>query len=1734
MRFLMRVKQASLLVGLFCCAFMIQSSTGSADDTNPKRPILAFFVDESGYEFGGVIARTLAEEQVVWLGTAFADQSVDMRLYRMTEEQFLDSLTYKKVEKNYEVVAPFKVKAERLDEVSHFSRTVENSKVRTRVSLPIYEPGIYYLHGQTGADMSEAIIVVSNIAAQAKEERTNLVFWTVDSRTGKHVESGEVVGYDLEGKRDSFVRGAIDEDGLARIDEKERGDLAIIHALGETAFIPLNYAAHTPQPTSSGWWWGGGQFIPKQSSVRSFIYTDRSLYQPGDTVYFKSFAREDDDARYSIPRGQARVKIYTGWGENETVVLERTYPISDNGSFDGSAVLPKDLLGGNYYYLSVSYTGYENGGNNYGGYSYYSDSVGFLVDNYRKPEFGLDVVVDHDRFIVGDRMKATISGSYFSGDPLAGEQVSYRVTAGTYPDYSFFYPYKKDDDEQTYLYGYGYGSAIQEGVAVLDANGVATIELQAKSHEKFLPQVYRFEVNGMDSAQNPIYESRNVLVVPADFSIYRTDYGRAAKQGEETTVSFILVPNQDSTRIAGKELEATVKMSRWIREDRSAQVDEDEKYAKYPYYYREDVRYLDPIKFTTDEEGKALLRFTPPESASYEFTVTGQDDRGNRTARTLWIWASDRDGYYYQGNESDKNPILSIETDKDEYRPDDKVKLTLSSNLPERDVWVAFERDGVHRTELIELRGNTRTVELPLVGTDMPNTFISATIFSRTGIDTVSKEIVVSAESKRIKLELNPDKERYLPGETVSLEVIGTDYKGKPVDSEIGVWTIDKALFELMDQEPSDIFKTFWSKRYNNTRNAHSLQGVLFTSELAEKGGCFTGDTLVLMSDGTEKPIQDIQPGDTILTRASETDAMLVPARVGRVHTVEEDGYIIINDTLRVTAAHRMFVDGQWQAAGDIQIGSELVDPTGNTVRVEAIVFQREDVMVYNLMVEQYHTFFADGVWVHNNKDGGVRSVFKDTAYWNPKVRLGEDGKARVTFKLPDNTTTWVISTVGANTLTQVGQSRTEIVVGKNTIIRPALPELMRTGDRVEAVATISNNTDERMNYSVEAEFDAGRIADGASRALTIEPHSSDNLTYLLLPDKLTDAAHFRVTADADGYGDDYGDGIEITAPVRRSGFLDRSAEVGTGAVEYSLQFPADMDASGSTVTLDLASSLLGTLPTAMEYLLHYPYGCSEQTTSSIAPIVLARREKTLFAEALKNRDDTDAMLEKGVKNLVELQNPAGGWGFWHNSESNPYITAYVIENLIQIKALGVRVNVIDDMLGRARGYVDRRYQEVISDRQNDEWVSSPERTKRLRENSTTLIALGYAKSLLGTEIPSNDWKRGDVIDDMTSLDPNILALAVITNVRAGELDPEKNGVNALVSQAKRDAAGRAYWEAGSQRYYASQDASTALAIRALTFARYDRGFLVDAVRFLQTGRWGGFWSNTFATAQVTQALVGFYRSTSPENAKPRYVVELDGQEIKQGVINSPEQNISIPIDMVKLSRDSVLSVRTEGEGEVYSTLIKNIARVADRFDSSDRGLHVERQYTNKDHPSSTALALGDRVVVDIRVSGVKRSDDRLVIEDHLPAGMVAVRSGFKNERQGDNWRYYSDANLSYVDDYTEDGVVITEDSRGDEEAHVRYLARVVSAGEFTVPPVHAELMYAPEASGYSSSEKITLTREHDFSQLKEAVSTEGDDALFISTAKLYLVLEILVAVITLVSFVVAGKVYLVSCQPTK
>ena len=133
---------------------------------------------------------------------------------------------------------------------------------------------------------------------------------------------------------------------------------------------------------------------------------------------------------------------------------------------------------------------------------------------------------------------------------------------------------------------------------------------------------------------------------------------------------------------------------------------------------------------------------------------------------------------------------------------------------------------------------------------------------------------------------------------------------------------------------------------------------------------CFPAGTKIAMIDGSYKNIEDIKVGDIVKTYnviKHENEKGIVTKLYK--HSSDEmygDYYLIINNQLKVTINHPLYVNGEWKNAGEIQIGDKLQNNKGKTIIVTSIKKIYKKVPTYNLEVENNHNYYADGILVHN------------------------------------------------------------------------------------------------------------------------------------------------------------------------------------------------------------------------------------------------------------------------------------------------------------------------------------------------------------------------------------------------------------------------------------------------------------------------------------------------------------------------------------------------------------------------------------------------------------------------------------------------------------------------------------------------------------------------------------------------------------------------------------------------
>jgi len=413
------------------------------------------------------------------------------------------------------------------------------------------------------------------------------------------------------------------------------------------------------------------------------------------------------------------------------------------------------------------------------------------------------------------------------------------------------------------------------------------------------------------------------------------------------------------------------------------------------------------------------------EGKYYRVLLEADDDEGNAAHRTVMAYGSNsktqqRDFYNIKIEngeefESSNTPWVSVEK---RFDIGEKVRAAvyndespLSEDTPGRFLFLELQ-DGLQKYEVED----SPRYDFEFENEHSPNVFIDGIWFDgKTYHDAFEEAAYYNNELARLNIEVTSDKDKYEPGDEVTLSVKVTDQNGSPSAAEVNLNLVDEAYYKVAYDNFVDPLDDVYAQVSPGVITTYDSHEETFASSSAQEGlgGCFTGDTLITMADGTTKYISEIRPGDQILTKAREFSSELVPGEV--VNTVKHlvGEYLVVNDNLEVTGEHIVFVNGKWDYAANLELGDVMFDKDGNEIEIFDIRVVKDSVWVYNFEVRDYHTYFANGLYVHNEKDGGsVRSDFEDVALFE-SVSVGGNGKGKVTFELPDNITSWRVVAKG-------------------------------------------------------------------------------------------------------------------------------------------------------------------------------------------------------------------------------------------------------------------------------------------------------------------------------------------------------------------------------------------------------------------------------------------------------------------------------------------------------------------------------------------------------------------------------------------------------------------------------------------------------------------------------------------------------------------------------------------------
>ena len=658
-------------------------------------------------------------------------------------------------------------------------------------------PGLYILNLLYGGRSYDRLFVaLTENTIVTKQSGEDLFVW-VTNFNGQNVPEAEIRLYSDRGEKTR--EGKTDENGLYRVSIPDGYVPMLVSARTgkNNKDVTITGLDYDWEEYANGYWsrWSDPY------KYLTYIYTDRPIYRPGQTVNFKAIVSRDKDMKYEIPEVGTEVTVNVRDAKNN-ILQTGKYDTNEFGSVSGTFSIAAEAALGDYEVETVI------GGE--------STSQTFKVQDYRKPDYKVTVSPadegQSNKYVNNDKFNLTIDTEYFFGEPVPNAKLTYKLY-WLYPNYYWWW--NSSPEEATYSW---YVSQTNPGISTrtTDVNGQANISYTALFTDDYYftdydywgsslrYRTYALEVTADDGSNQPVSSAYIFNVYNAEQKVTLDTQGYF-KQANQPFIVNINTQTLNGEPMPEREL--TLEIMSW---DSSS------------YDFRETSE-RHAVKTDQDGVAKQELELT---AGYYQLVLRGQDARGNLLEYERWIrvLASGQ-----PWNIRYWDPI-TISADQDEYKPYQTARFAIESNI-NGPALLTFERGSVIHSKIITLTAPLTVVETEIIPEDAPNVFVTVNAWDSNTAPTnaeyeyyrinisdrrllmATTELKVSAEAKQLQVDISTDKQVYAPGEEVTVNIDVKDSTGKPALAEVSLAMVDEAIFSLSQELAPNIFTTFYGPR---------------------------------------------------------------------------------------------------------------------------------------------------------------------------------------------------------------------------------------------------------------------------------------------------------------------------------------------------------------------------------------------------------------------------------------------------------------------------------------------------------------------------------------------------------------------------------------------------------------------------------------------------------------------------------------------------------------------------------------------------------------------------------------------------------------------------------------------------------------------------------------------------------------------------------------------------------
>ena len=731
-----------------------------------------------------------------------------------------------------------------------------------------------------------------------------------------------------------------------------------------------------------------------------------------------------------------------------------------------------------------------------------------------------------------------------------------------------------------------------------------------------------------------------------------------------------------------------------------------------------------------------------------------------------------------------------------------------------------------------------------------------------------------------------------------------------------------------------------------------------------------------------------------------------------------------------------------------------------------------------------------------------TRKKFPDTAYWDPALLTDANGRATVSFALPDSLTTWRATATALTTDTKIGRTTNKVLVTKDFFVRLETPRTLTQHDQSRFVAVVHNETTLVQTALVKLSAENLTVMGEATQTLTLQPKSSAQAVWSVTADGYGESK-LKVTAwtpKVEGVPQ-YTDGLETTLPIRPHGREEITAFAGDLTAERNAELTVPFDAKAiptlSKVTIRVTPSIASSLVGGLDYLIGYPYGCVEQTLSRILPDMEVRRAlkthgMSLNAAETRKAGEIDLMVREGLQRLYRFQHVSGAWGWWEHDNDDPWMTGYVLLGLATARAEGFTVSEAALARGRKAGIA------LLA---------------KCKTGEQPFLMYGLA---LAGERNSIAQARREM--RLSKLSSENLAYIVLLDELLGHTGSK---ALALLNSTSISHDSMVHWQ---NRVDEDQDdmTATAMALRVMLRHNAKDTRIAPTLRWLMFKRTGNYWSSTRDTAWVLTALSDYLSLQSSYSAGGEVRVAVNGKEWQKIVLNQDNLHekeivLRVPSDLLHAGDNHISLTRNGGSSPIFYSvdsrqtiaaedMVAHIGHadgdnpIDNRIEAADakkeRKLSansvagsdeyeigkviISREYLRvsskqssatpwiiRTEPTNNKMQAGDRIRVRLTLS-VPRDMAFVLIEDAFPAGCEVSERGDADDVT--EWGYW----WSSVD-VRDDRIAFFARSLSRGTHVIEYNLKAQNPGSYHTMPALMQAMYAPETKAESAETRVEI-----------------------------------------------------------